>query len=543
MRKRITHNLQQGTPEWHAFRFTHNGASGAPVMLNASKHCSRSDLVKAKATSVAKEFSDFVEKRVFAKGHETEALARSIAEEIVGEELFPATMSYGKLSASCDGLTLGGTDAWEHKQWNDELGAMVKRGELPEDHYLQCQQTMLVTGAKRVLFMVSDGTKNKCEHTWVMPNVGAFEDIEKGWEQFDKDVADYKHVEVIPAAQAMPLKQLPTVSISVGGELTLTSNLDLFATALTTFIGELNLSPNTDDEFGAAAEAVKTLDKAEKGLAAAEAAALAQTATVDEMRRTVEHCITCAKQARLTLSKAVERRKEQIKIEIVQRGRNAFVEHIESLNKRISGNHDYMPTVATDFGGAIKGLKSVKSLNDAVDGELARAKIEANRIADAIQLNVNALRDQAKDHSFLFNDHKTLVLKDPDFVRLEIKSRIDEHKKAKEDELARIQAEAKEKAEREANERVENERKAAAATQPAPVAATPAADPPPVSTVATTGHAAPAESHGSGAINAGRMTLLTKIGDTMLGLSNGELQQVLDFAREIAASRKVAVAS
>ena len=33
-------------------------------------------------------------------------MARPIAEEIIGEELFLATYSFGRLSASCDGLTM-----------------------------------------------------------------------------------------------------------------------------------------------------------------------------------------------------------------------------------------------------------------------------------------------------------------------------------------------------------------------------------------------------------------------------------------------------
>ena len=44
----ITHKLQQGTPEWHAFRAAHFSASDAPAMLGESPYKTRDQLLREK---------------------------------------------------------------------------------------------------------------------------------------------------------------------------------------------------------------------------------------------------------------------------------------------------------------------------------------------------------------------------------------------------------------------------------------------------------------------------------------------------------------
>ena len=200
------HDLQQGSPEWQAFRLTHHGASEAAAMLGLSKKTTRSELLHMKHTGTPKEFSDWVQENIINYGHVVEAMARPIIEDLIGEDLYPLTCSNedisGRLSASCDGLTMGYDTAFEHKQWNVELAASVAAGVLPEEHMPQCQQIMLVTGAKRVIFTVSDGTPNNYVHMEVLPDPAWFTRIEAGWAQFDRDLADYALPEAMPAVVA-----------------------------------------------------------------------------------------------------------------------------------------------------------------------------------------------------------------------------------------------------------------------------------------------------------------------------------------------------
>jgi predicted phage-related endonuclease len=78
-------------------------------MLGISTLVTRTELLHMKATGTAQEFSDWVQKNILDYGHQVEALARPLVEELIGEDLYPVTCSDGRLSASCDGLTMAKT--------------------------------------------------------------------------------------------------------------------------------------------------------------------------------------------------------------------------------------------------------------------------------------------------------------------------------------------------------------------------------------------------------------------------------------------------
>ncbi len=445
--KRIAHDLIQGSTQWHQFRAEHDGASEAPAMLGLSKYVARNELLAQKSSGIAKDV-DGGTQSLFDAGHAAEVAARPLAEEIITDELFPATYSYGRLSASCDGLTMDGSTAFEHKLYRADLAAVVLRKELPDEYMAQCQQIMLVTGAERVLFVTSDGTDDHWAHMFVEADPAWFARIEAGWKQFAEDLAKYQHVEVLPPAVAAPTMALPALSIQVNGSITLIDNLKVFGERLESFIADLDMKPSTDQAFADSEAAIKTLGTAETALEAAKASALAQTASIDEMVRTVALYANQARTTRLMLEKLVKARKETIRIEIVQDGKDKFAAHVASLNARLS--KPYMPAILTDFTGVIKGKKTVASLRDAVDTELARAKIEANAVADRIQVNLTTLRELAADHAFLFADTAQIVLKANDDLTALVKMRIAEHKAAEEKRVAvereRIRAEEEAKA-------------------------------------------------------------------------------------------------
>ena len=59
-------------------------------------------------------------------------------------------------------------------------------GKVPEEHMPQCQQVLMVTGADRLLFTVSDGTRENTHHVWVEPDTDWFDRIRAGWRQFQR---------------------------------------------------------------------------------------------------------------------------------------------------------------------------------------------------------------------------------------------------------------------------------------------------------------------------------------------------------------------
>lgn len=398
-------NLEQGSDAWMQFRLEHNGASEAAAMLGISTKVKRNELLKIKKTGIAKEFSDWVQVNILDNGHIVEAMARPLFEEIIGEELYPATYSYGRLSASCDGLTMVGADAFEHKQWNTELAESVRIGILPDEYQPQCQQIMFVTGANRVGFVVSDGTKENFVWMWVYPDLGWVDRIVKGWAQYDKDLESFEVVDYVEKPKAEPIKSLPALAIQIKGEVSL-SNLPAFKAAAEQYVSEIKTDLQNDQDFANAEETVKFLGEAEKKLESAKEIALSQTADIDELMRTIDHIKDTMRTKRLTLDKLVKSRKDQIRLEIVQGGKDKLLAHIQKLNDEIK---PVSVTVTPDFNGAIKSKRTIESLHNAVDTEVARCMIEVDEKALIVRDNLKYLNENAAEHKALFADLTVLA--------------------------------------------------------------------------------------------------------------------------------------
>ncbi|USE79023.1 YqaJ viral recombinase family protein [Cupriavidus gilardii] len=462
-------NLVQGTAEWQNFRLQYCGASEAAAMLGLSPYIKRTELLHMKYTGTPKEFSDFVQERILDRGHEVEALARPLIEEDIGEDLYPVTCSDGKLSASCDGLTMDGETAFEHKQWNEELAALVADGHVPDSHMPQCQQILMVTGAKRVIFVVSDGTRDRMVRTEVTPDTAWFDRIRAGWEQFEKDLAEYEPqpVEVKPIGRTP--ETLPALLVEVTGHVT-ASNLTEFRDHAVAVFRSINRDLSTDQDFADAEKTVKWCGEVESRLAAAKQHALSQTASIDALFRAIDDISAEARRVRLDLDKLVTQRKTEIRESIIRGGREAYEKHVRALHAETGGA--WVQLGMPDFAGAAKGKRSVASIQDAVDTVLANAKIEADASAKRIRTNIAFLDKAIEGYEFLFADRTALATKQLDDLRLVVTTRIDKHKadeeKRLEEQRARIRAEEAAKAQQAAAPQ------AAAAPAPIPASASPA---------------------------------------------------------------------
>lgn len=435
-----THNLVQGSPEWLAYRAQHFNASDAPAMMGCSAYKTRTQLLHEMHTGLTPDV-DASTQRLFDDGHRSEALARPLAEGIIGEELYPVTGSEGKLSASFDGLTMDECTNFEHKRLNNNLRAIMIDGctgaDLDMMYQIQMEQQHMVSGAGRTLFVASewDGEKLVEErHCWYQSNQELRAAILQGWTQFAIDLENYT-----PAAtEAKPVgrtpETLPALHIEVTGMVTASNLAEYKAHALAVFSG-INRDLVTDSDFANAESTVKWCGDIETRLAAAKQHALSQTASIDNLFKTIDDISAEARATRLELDKLVKNRKDSIRSDIVTGARNAMADHIAALNKRIG--KPLMPNVLVDFANAIKGKRTLDSMRDAVTTELARVKIASNEMADKITLNLRAL-NEAPELAFLFADVAVLALKDPEFVAMAIKNRIADHQ-AK--EAARLESE------------------------------------------------------------------------------------------------------
>lgn len=456
------HHVQQGSAEWLQLRASHFTASEAPAMAGCSPYMTRTELLKLKHTGLAQEVEAGTQ-RLFDKGHETEAMFRPHAEAIIEDDLYPITGSEEveglPLLASFDGLTMDYSTGYEHKLWSEaNATAITETGEPPVYHCWQLEQQLLVSGADRILFVTSDGTAENAVTCWYESKPERRAALIAGWKQFKEDLAAFvpSTVEVKPVGRTPD--NLPALRIEVTGAVT-ASNLAEYKThALEVFKG-INRELTTDQHFADAEKVVKWCGDVESRLAAAKEHALSQTATIDTLFKAIDDISAEARRTRLELDKLVKARKEQIREEIVADGRKALAEHISALNTRLGKS--YMPQVLADFAGAIKGKRTVESLRDAVSTTLANAKIDASATADRIQSNLGTLRELAADHTFLFADAASIVLKQPDDLTALVKSRIADHAAA---EAKRLEAE-RERIRAEEQSRIEREQREAAAAE------------------------------------------------------------------------------
>lgn len=421
-------NLVQGSPEWQAFRRDHNTASEASAMMGASSHLTRNDLLRLKATGDERTIFQGLADR----GHQAEAMARAIAERIIGDELFPATgcEDNGKLSASFDGITLTRLVVWENKLWNEEKAALVRAGTIPSEDRWQVMQQLIVSGAKRCLYMVTDGTEAKCVYVWVTLEPADEQALRAGWALFDQDLAAYAPAPVAALVAGAAPEMLSALSVQVRGEV-IASNLPAFKAQAITVLSAIKTELQTDEDFANADATTKWCTEVEKRLAGVKQNILGQTASIDEVFRVIDEISNLAREKRLFLEKAVTSRKQAIRDEILVSGQNRYREHMKTLNE---GLPQAVLTAAnspvTDFAGVMKGKKSIKSLHDAVDQELARVKLEANALAERLRANFKLLAEHEAGFETLFHDRGTLVFKAADDLVAVVKARITEHKDA-----------------------------------------------------------------------------------------------------------------
>lgn len=438
-------NLTQGSPAWHQHRAQHWNASDAPAMMGCSSYKTRSELVRELATGISPE-ADAATERRFADGHRFEALARPLAEEIIGEELSPCVGTEGKLSASFDGLTFMNDTAFEHKSLNDRLRAAMAEGctgaDLPLQYQIQMEQQAAVAGCERILFMATkwapNGTLLEQLHCWYTPNPELRAQILAGWEQLALEVAAYVPAESGAApVVAEPVESLPAVAVQLQGSLAVVSNLDKVAVAVRAFIDGMVAKPATDQEFADAEAECKALKKGEEAMKAAVANALAQVSDVEAFTRTANDLADLMRTTRLAREKLVAAEKESRKAEIVASAQANLDQHIAALNQQRLGTN-WIPRVAGGFAEAIRGKKSLDNMRDAIAVMLTNAKADANALAGRLEANRQHLRQDDGDWIALFADFAAVGGKAPEDFQALAALRIGQHRQA---EAKRLEAE------------------------------------------------------------------------------------------------------
>lgn len=453
-----TINLVQGSAEWHAHRNNYDNASDLPAAAGVSIYKSREQLMTERKTGLTQEVGYTLQVR-FDNGHKFEALARPLAEARIGRDIYPVIGTDGMLSASFDGLTMMDDINWEHKTLNDNIRKCETADELDEMYKLQMDQQMLISGAEKTLFSATvwDENDNLLEekHLWYTTTPERMQRVKDIWAQFHKDEESFVPAVIADKPKAQAIIALPALAIQIRGEVTL-SNLPEFKEAATAFITSINTELVTDEDFAQAEANVKFCRDAEDNIEATKKSAIAQTASIDELMRTLDFISDQLRVKRLDLDKKVKSEKENRRLEIVTKARIALGEHFTSLEREIHPIE--LRTTPTDFAGAIKGKKTLSSMQDAVNSVLANAKIELDATAKDIRAKREWLKANADGYQMLFADTNNIIYKPMDDLQVLVKSRIADHKQKEVEREAAIKAQA----EADAKAKVEAERLASA---------------------------------------------------------------------------------
>ena len=425
------------------------------MMMGVSTKRKRDALIKERATGIKEEQNaDFI----FEKGHRYEKLARVVAEEFIGDDLYPMTGTEGKYSASFDGLTTDWSVAWEHKMLNDELRAPKTSSELPKMYRVQMEQQLRVSGAERCLLSATkwDGKTDELidqVHFWYYPDDKLWQDIQDAWDQFEKDVEAYVHKDEVVKPKATAIMALPSLSIKVIGEVS-SSNLAEFKDAATTFISNISTTLVTDEDFVQAEETIKFCKSAEDNVDMVIVSS--RPSSIDELIRTLEHLKSQLRDKRLLLEKLVKSEKENRKLQIISLANNEAQAHVSKLEEGLAPMR--LSYIKPDFSEAIKGKKKIDAMQSAVNDMMAQFKTATTQIARETKLKLDWFVESVPKEIALshFRDLQQLLVKPfEDFV-LFTKNRISDYreaeaaKAAQQREQIRREEEAKARAEADA---------------------------------------------------------------------------------------------
>ncbi|HAS3166422.1 TPA: homogentisate 1,2-dioxygenase [Vibrio cholerae] len=457
-------DLVQGTQAWLDARLQLRTASEAPAMMGESKYISRDQLLDHKKgwTSIVNEFV----LKLYAEGHEAEEKARPIAERILGEELSPicGQQEDSLLMASFDGITMFGDVLFEHKLWNKTLAENVMNNVLEPNYYWQLEQQLMVSGAQKVLFMVSDGTEQNMAYMFYEPVEGRKEALLAGWKQFNEDLENHEIKAKTVPVKSGEIQDLPAVSYKING-LAIISNLDEYKAKALELVEQSKRKLETDQDFANAESMVKSFKSAEDKLDQISKAVRHEVESIDTFVKDLGFIGENIRQARLALDKQVKTRKEEIKTEMVVKARNELATIVNEASRQYAVNFN----ISADFANAIKGKRNIESMQSAINDELAKAKISLSEQKDVVQTNLNTVNENG-EYRFLFNDWSQIAFKAPEDFATLVKLRISEHQAAEQKKLDAqrelIRKQEEEKAQAELARKQEEERKQQEAAQP-----------------------------------------------------------------------------
>jgi putative phage-type endonuclease len=465
-RKKI--EVEQGSGEWLEIRKSWvGGASEAPAALGVSKYKSRQDFIEERL-GFGKEITDF-QKSLFNKGHESEEKARSVLEIERMEDFAPAIFQVEiegiVFGASLDGLSEDGKTIFEHKLYNKDLAANLKRGLIDPHYSTQLDQQLLCSGAEEVLFITSDGTDQLREIFTYKTTDEKLRALVDGWKQFEEDKKNYKIEPKAEKVEPTKTDQFPIVDFEVDG-VSIISNIDEYKPAIeeiSKHVFELiNKEDKTDLDFSNLDHYAKAGEKERKALKSHLEEVKRVFEAYAKFESNIKDCDSIIQKFSAAAKKTSKEAKEEIKNSIALSFNKDLIDYSKVLNEEISFEIETVSYNLKEFG---KGKKTIESYKSVLSDEVARIKVGIKKHFELIKIFDSYISEKS-DYLFLFSDREILIdenLSNFEKFKSIVNQRIEDHKKRETEKVEQAKRDEEERLKREAEE-LELFRKASSAT-------------------------------------------------------------------------------
>ncbi len=142
----------------------------------------------------------------------------------------------------------------------------------------------------------------------------------------------------------------------------------------------------------------------------------------------------------LRLEKAVKEQKEMLKTNAILKGQNEYIAFVNELEKSLPFGIQTKLN-KPEFAEAIKGVKTLESMQSRINDALANSNAEATTLPNDVKTKLAYITEAIKGYEHLFILHE-LAFKDLDYIKLNIQSVKDAEDKRKAEHEADIKAKA-----------------------------------------------------------------------------------------------------
>tara|TARA_R110000787_G_scaffold10252_2_gene34938 strand:+ start:1903 stop:2817 length:915 start_codon:yes stop_codon:yes gene_type:complete len=241
---------------------------------------------------------------------------------------------------------------------------------------------------------------------------------------------------------------LPELVVIVEGKVK-ESNLPMFKGAVESYVCNINEVLTEDDHFGQAVVDIKSLVEAESLIEEEKKKAIAQTLSIDELTRTMDFVKEMVRSKRLTLQRLVKDEKESIRLRKVTAALDTMAALKATLESKLIDIYAINLDAFYDkpnFERAMKGLKSLASMDEAIDKELTITSHSLILAAEDITAKLTWMQEnKALNNMSLFSDLTKLLEQEINGFKAIVQLRLSEQAQSKEAdrEVIRQEEEAK----------------------------------------------------------------------------------------------------